>query len=316
MTRYFIALGSNVGDRLGHLSGAVRGLGEAVRVLGASSMYETEPVGGPDQDPYLNAVVAVETGLEPLPLLDLLQEIESEHGRERTVEWGPRTLDLDIVAWDGPALSGDRLVVPHPRAAQRAFVLEPLAENWPDAVVGDGVTAIQALRGVDRSGVDFLAEDWIPPVSRIRPNLLVTGQMLILGLVALGIFLSGDIPAGLTVSAVVGALATIAGLGFMLVSARLLGPAITASPVPAAGARLVEWGPYRLVRHPIYTGVCLTVLGAAILFESLPALITALALIPYLWFKTLYEERQLRMHFVGYRAYQARVRWRLIPYVT
>lgn len=316
MNRYFVALGSNVGDRLGHLSGACRELGEEVRVLGASSMYETEPVGGPDQDPFLNAVVAVETELGPLPMLDLLQKVESEHGRERTVEWGPRTLDLDIVAWDGPDFSDDRLVIPHPRAAERAFVLEPLAENWPDAAVGGGITAAQALSAVDRSGVDFLARDWIPPVSRIRPNLLVGGQMLILGLVALGIALSGDIPDGLTATPVLGALAMMAGLTFMLVSARLLGPAITASPVPTAGARLVERGPYRLVRHPIYTGVCLTVIGAAILFESLPALITAMALIPYLWFKTLYEERLLRMHFVGYRAYQTRVRWRLIPYVT
>lgn len=316
MTRYFIALGSNVGDRLGHLIGACREIGGLMRDWKVSSIYETEPVGGPAQDPFLNAVMAVDTDLEPLALLDLLQEIEAGHDRERTVRWGPRTLDLDVVAWNGPPYSDERLTIPHARADERGFVLEPLAEHWPDADVGDGRSASEALAEVDGEGVDLLSREWIPPVSHVVARLLVGGQLVIFAAVAVALVLTGSLPTGITVTIAVGALAVVSGLALALVSARLLGSAITASPVPSPGARLVESGPYRLVRHPIYTGVCLTLLGAAISFESLLALTAALVLVPYLWFKTGYEERQLRMKFIGYRAYQRRVPWRLIPFVT
>lgn len=316
MTRYYIGLGSNVDDRLGHLVGACQEIGERAQRVETSPIYETEPVGGPDQDPFLNAVAAVDTDLGPLELLDVLQRIEEEHDRERTVRWGPRTLDLDIVAWQGPPYSDERLTIPHPRAAKRGFVLEPLAECWPDADVGEGRRAGEVISAVDRSGVDFLARYWMPPVSRLRPNLLVAGQIVVFAAVAAGILLTGGLPATLGVTVVVGAAALLAGIGLMLASARLLGPALTASPVPAPGGLLVESGPYRLVRHPIYTGVCLTMIGASALFGSLTALAAAVFLVPYLWLKTGFEERQLRMHYIGYRAYQGRVRWRLIPFVT
>jgi 2-amino-4-hydroxy-6-hydroxymethyldihydropteridine diphosphokinase len=316
VTRYYIGLGSNVGDRLDHLVDACREIGESVRSLETSSIYETEPVGGPDQEAFLNAVAAINTDLEPLALLDLLQGIEARHGRERTVRWGPRTLDLDIVSWDGPPYADDRLTIPHPRAAERGFVLEPLAERWPDADVGGGRSADEALAVVDREGVDFLAKHWIPPVSHLRANLLVAGQIVIFAAVAAGILLTGSLPVAITVTVALGVAALLAGIGVMLASARLLGPSLTASPLPAAEGLLVESGPYRIVRHPIYTGVCLTMIGTALLFSSVAALAAALALVPYLWFKTLYEERQLRMRYIGYRAYQSRVPWRLVPYVT
>jgi 2-amino-4-hydroxy-6-hydroxymethyldihydropteridine diphosphokinase len=316
VTHYYIGLGSNVGDRLGHLVGACHEIGERVRSLDTSSIYETDPVGGPDQDPFLNAVAAVDTDLEPLAMLDLLQQIEEIHGRERTVRWGPRTLDLDIVAWDGPPYADDRLTIPHPRATGRGFVLEPLAECWPEVDVGGEQSARVALSTVDRSGVDFLARRWIPPVSRLPANLLVAGQIVFFAAVAVGIVFAGSLPVAPTVAVVLGTLTLIAGIAVMLASARLLGPALTASPVPTPGGLLVEAGPYRLVRHPIYTGVCLTMIGASVLLGSLPALASSLLLVPYLWLKTSYEERQLRMRYIGYRAYQERVPWRLIPYVT
>lgn len=316
MRRYYVGLGSNLGNRLGYLIGACDEIAKRVERWAVSSVYETEPVGGPEQPPFLNAVAAVDTDLSPISLLDALQEIEDQLGRERTVRWGPRTLDLDIVAWDGPAYSDDRVVIPHPRAHERAFVLEPLAESWPEARVGHGATAGEALGDVDRSGVDRLARHWLPPVPRAVPNALVGGQMLILTAVGLGVVMGGSLPDRFGLRPVLG-LAAI-GIGAILTvwSARLLGPGMTASPVPASEARLVETGPYRFVRHPIYTGVLLVALGAAVFSGSWSAAMAALALGPYLWLKTAFEERQLRLRFSGYRSYRKRVRWRLVPYVT
>lgn len=158
MTRFAVALGSNLGDRRGHLTTAVAELGEFVDVLRVSSLYETEPVGGPEQDRYLNAVVVFETDLRPEEVLAELQAIEAAHDRERGVRWGPRTLDLDLVATDGEPVATASLVVPHPRSGERRFVLEPLAEVWPEAVVSGGATAIEALSHVMDQTVERLEE--------------------------------------------------------------------------------------------------------------------------------------------------------------
>ncbi len=152
MTRYAIGLGSNLGDRLAHLRFAFEGLGELGWVGAVSSLYESAPVGGPAQDPFLNAVVIVESDLDPLVLLDRLQEIENQTGRVRRTRWGPRTLDLDIVSSDGDLVSEEALDIPHPRAAEREFVLRPLAEVWPQARVAPDTPASEALRTVDNHG--------------------------------------------------------------------------------------------------------------------------------------------------------------------
>lgn len=316
MKRYYLGLGSNLEDRLGHMATACEEIGRRVERWSVSSIYETEPVGGPDQDPYLNAVMAVDSDLEPLEMLDLLQRIESDHGRAREVRWGPRTLDLDIVAWEGPEFTDDRLTVPHTRAHERSFVLEPLAELSPDANVGHGRTAADALREAGDDGVDRLARDWLPPVSRLVPNLLVAGQFLLFGAVGIGVITTGTIPSDVDLRVILGGVSIVAGAALALWSAQLLGSGMTASPVPAPQARMVESGPYSVIRHPIYTGVCLTMIGLAVLFGSWLAGAMAFALVPYLWFKSGYEERQLRLRFPGYRAYRREVPWRLIPYVT
>ena len=137
----WVALGSNVGDRAAHLAYALDAI---VRVPGVqrvrrSSIHETDPVGPPGQGPYLNAVAEIETTLAPRVLLAALLAIERERGRDRTqeVRFGPRTLDLDLLAWGdavpgGPAaIDVPGLTVPHPRMHARAFVLEPLAELAP-----------------------------------------------------------------------------------------------------------------------------------------------------------------------------------------
>lgn len=138
MTVAYLALGSNVGDRAGRLQEAVDGLARAdgVEVTGVSRVYETEPVGGPEQGAYLNAVVAVETRLSPHRLLALAQRVETEAGREpdpaRRERWGPRSLDVDVLLVGDEEVHDADLEVPHPRMHERAFVLAPLADLAPD----------------------------------------------------------------------------------------------------------------------------------------------------------------------------------------
>jgi len=134
MHRAVVALGSNLGDRVAHLRHGVSRLDDPStgRVVLQSQVFETDPIGGPDnQGPYLNMVVVVETGLGPHSLMGRLLDIEREDGRVREVHWGPRTLDLDILFFDDEVIDTDDLVVPHPRWAERRFVLEPLNEVDP-----------------------------------------------------------------------------------------------------------------------------------------------------------------------------------------
>ena len=123
----YIGLGANLGDRRATLVSAVRALGEWGRVLGRSSLWQTEPLGPPPD--YYNAAVKLETRETPEALLDALLAIEARHGRVRpSPRNAPRTLDLDLLLWSEEVFVSDRLLVPHPRLAERAFVLEPLAE--------------------------------------------------------------------------------------------------------------------------------------------------------------------------------------------
>ena len=138
-----LALGSNLGDRAAHLQAAVDGLRAAagVTVVARSRVYETDPVGGPDQEPYLNAVVAIDTSLGPWELLALGQQLEARAQRVRAQRWGPRTLDVDILLYDDITMSDERLTIPHPRMWDRAFVLVPLEDVAPELVRGHEVDA-------------------------------------------------------------------------------------------------------------------------------------------------------------------------------
>lgn len=126
-----LALGTNLGDRVGYLQFAIDRLGESI--VRQSQVFETDPVGGPDgQGAYLNMVVEITTELDPYALLRWLHRIEADAGRSRTVHWGPRTLDLDLLFFDDVVIAGGNLAVPHPRYAERRFVLAPLSEVRPD----------------------------------------------------------------------------------------------------------------------------------------------------------------------------------------
>lgn len=149
----YLGLGSNLGDRLANLQGAVDRLGgeEGIRVDASSRVWETAPVGGPEQPDYLNAVIRVETDLAPGELLVAGRRVESALGRERTERWGPRTIDVDLLLYDERAVEEPDLVVPHPRMTERAFVVLPLLELDPDPVLPDG-RRLLGLR-LDASGV-------------------------------------------------------------------------------------------------------------------------------------------------------------------
>jgi 2-amino-4-hydroxy-6-hydroxymethyldihydropteridine diphosphokinase len=130
--RVFVSLGSNVGDRAAHLGAARFGLADlpATRVVGVSRMYETAPQDVQDQPVFLNQVVCLDTGLEPVELLAGCQSIEHAAGRTRTRRFGPRTLDVDILLVEGVESDDPQLTLPHPRLWRRAFVLMPLGELW------------------------------------------------------------------------------------------------------------------------------------------------------------------------------------------
>jgi len=135
VTSVFLGLGSNLGNRWSALSTAVERLRELDPALSVSPVYETEPVGGPGgQGRYLNVVVGLDSDLAPLELLGVAQSLEADAGRVRTVRFGPRTLDVDVLLIAGYHSDDPRLTVPHPRMWERAFVVVPLADVAPDLV--------------------------------------------------------------------------------------------------------------------------------------------------------------------------------------
>jgi 2-amino-4-hydroxy-6-hydroxymethyldihydropteridine diphosphokinase len=152
--RAALGLGSNLGDRATHLASAVETLRATpqVVVVAVSPFVETDPVGGPEQPDFLNAVVVVETALSPAALLALAHQCERAADRERGERWGPRTLDVDVLAYGDLTSDEPELTLPHPRATERAFVLVPWAVVDPEFVVGGRLVADWAS-GVDTSGV-------------------------------------------------------------------------------------------------------------------------------------------------------------------
>ena len=159
MAGVLLGLGGNVGDVRATLDLAIPALcdGDQVRLLARSSDYRTPPWGVTDQPPFINLALVVETALAPRALLDRVLRIEAVFGRERTKEqrWGPRTLDIDIIAYDAIETEERGLTLPHPRLFERPFVLAPLAEIAPDRMI-KGVTIADALARLGPSGVEKL----------------------------------------------------------------------------------------------------------------------------------------------------------------
>lgn len=162
----YLGLGANLGDRLANLQRAADLLAErvGVRVLRSSRVYESDPVGGPDQPDYLNAVLEVETTLDPRELLDVCRAAEDSMGRVRGERWGPRPIDVDLLTYGGRSIAEPGLEVPHPRMHERGFVLAPLLELCADPPLPDG-RRLSTLR-LDPASV-FGVRPFAPPL-RVR----------------------------------------------------------------------------------------------------------------------------------------------------
>ena len=133
--RAVIALGSNLGNRELNIDSAIAELAKIIEITHLSTNHETDPVGGPEQPKYLNAILIAETELDPHELLISMLEIENKQGRKREIHWGPRTIDLDLIVVGDEVVVSDVLVLPHPRAHERKFVLEPWLEIDPTAQI-------------------------------------------------------------------------------------------------------------------------------------------------------------------------------------
>ena len=156
-TGVYLALGSNIGDRRAHLAAAVEQLRQHVAVEALSSLYETEPAYVEDQPRFLNAALYGRTALAPAELLAFVKRIEREVGRVAGQRFGPRVLDIDILIYDDTAIDTPDLTIPHPRMAERPFVLAPLAEIAPDLVPPGWVEAVAARAGAVRGPGEVIA---------------------------------------------------------------------------------------------------------------------------------------------------------------
>ena len=156
--RCVLALGANLGNRLANLQEALRRLAPVLTADRVSALYESEPVGPPDQPPYFNAVCAGVISLEPLTLLEAVKRIEWAIGRRPGPRWGPRPLDIDILLLESVTMDTPGLTIPHPRIEERAFVLVPLADILPDLTLpGSGRTVAEAAQRAGSEGLRRVA---------------------------------------------------------------------------------------------------------------------------------------------------------------
>jgi 2-amino-4-hydroxy-6-hydroxymethyldihydropteridine diphosphokinase len=159
MAAVYIALGSNMDSPHSQLDSALEAIEQhpELQLIGVSSRYQTPPI-GPQQPDFINAAAQLSTELSPLDLLDALQAIEQQQNRVRSIHWGPRTLDLDILLYsnvvgDSLVIESERLMIPHPRMAERAFVLVPLADLNPQLALPSGETVAQLLANCSQQGI-------------------------------------------------------------------------------------------------------------------------------------------------------------------
>jgi 2-amino-4-hydroxy-6-hydroxymethyldihydropteridine diphosphokinase len=315
VARATVALGSNLGDRLAQLRAGVAGLGRLGEVVAVSSLFETEPVGGPPQGRYLNAVVLLETELEPEELLAGLHQIEGDSDRTRDVHWGPRTLDLDLITYNSLRVDLDHLTIPHPRAHERRFVLAPLSEVSPDAVLANGLSPADAAGSVSNQKITRWRGSWLTESPQLGPEAAwwVTGQFSLLVIWLIAVVVTGR-PGGLA-STVIGAVVAIGGFAMGLAAVSRFGRQVVPSPQPSEGAELVDSGIYSRVRHPMYGAVITTTTGVAIASRSWWAVALSLVIAAFLRFKSDREEKILEIAVSGYSEYRASVRRRFIPAV-
>lgn len=154
MAKAYLGLGSNIGDKKQHIDQAIDLLSkhQEITVVKISSYYETDPVGYLDQDVFLNIVVEINTSLEPFMLLEYCNKVEEILKRERIIRWGPRTIDIDILLYEGITLKEEKLMIPHPRMKERAFVIVPLYEIAKDVII-DNLTIDEIIKNLNTEGI-------------------------------------------------------------------------------------------------------------------------------------------------------------------
>jgi len=156
MSQVFLGLGSNLGNRLEYITKAIQLMEEhpEIQFVRQSSVYETEPFGYKEQPDFLNMVIEISTTLSPIDLLDYIHLVENQLGRKRTIRWGPRTIDIDILLYDGKMIKSEKLQVPHPYLTKRLFVLIPLAEIYNGIIPGESLPIDKIIDSLEqREGV-------------------------------------------------------------------------------------------------------------------------------------------------------------------
>jgi 2-amino-4-hydroxy-6-hydroxymethyldihydropteridine diphosphokinase len=168
-----LGLGGNIGDPSASMARALAEIDQRddCRVMVVSRLYRTPPWGKTDQDWFFNACARIETLLDPAELLELCLGLETAMNRVRIERWGPRTLDIDILTFERVQSDDARLFLPHPRIAERAFVLRPLCDYAPETVIA-GTTAREHLAGLDSAGIEAVSEDgaWWKVAGQIAPR--------------------------------------------------------------------------------------------------------------------------------------------------
>ncbi|HID52580.1 MAG TPA: 2-amino-4-hydroxy-6-hydroxymethyldihydropteridine diphosphokinase [Anaerolineae bacterium] len=166
MRDIYLGLGTNLGNRRRNLERAVLGLGPALTVTAVSPIYASEPWGITDQPEFLNICLAGRTAVSPTELLPFLKNLEVELGRQETIKWGPRLIDIDILLYADWIVQSDDLTIPHAFLTERAFVLRPLADIAPDVIHPvNGLTVTEMAAAVDPVGLQRLAEPLIVPLA-------------------------------------------------------------------------------------------------------------------------------------------------------
>jgi len=308
-----IGFGSNLGDRINIVKTAIRDVRIIGPVVSVSSLYRSAPVGGPEQDDYLNGVVVVDTDLDPETVLTIVLGIEERHGRVRTERWGARTLDLDLLFFDGVDLESPTLTVPHPRMLKRRFVLEPLAEIWPEAEI-QGWTAHEVLAATMDQDVTLVSKSGWERASGRGGRWVAVQALLLVLLVLLAIFDTDALGTSSVLPWLGRALSVLAAIEMWLGS-RALGDNLTAYPEPLGEGQLVDRGILGWVRHPLYGANVLIFFGVALHQRSALALALALAAAAFFWKKSEHEESRLLQKYSQYHAYMERVRRRFVPWL-
>ena len=158
--RFYIGLGSNIGDRENNIAIALKEIQSIGVVEKRSTIYESKPLGFKDQDDFLNAVCILNANIDAFNLLKRLKLIEKKMGREKSIKWGPRLIDLDIIDWEGETINMHELTIPHPEMQKRKFVLFPLSEIDPDFVHKNGRTIRQLLDNCPDGVIKKYKEHW------------------------------------------------------------------------------------------------------------------------------------------------------------